>query len=795
MDGGTSTAPAARSRERRRDDAFSLRGAPVSVHVFGVRHHGPGSARSLRIALDALAPDVVLVEGPSDADAALALAAHADMRPPVALLAYSPEEPWRAAYWPFAAFSPEWVAVRHAVAHGVPVRFMDLPASRQLALDASDEGVAAHADGAPPEAPDEEGTEESTAIASLRRDPLQRIAEAAGYADGERWWEHLVEERRDHAGVFDAVLEVMTAAREAHADDDDSKAAHHDLLREAWMRQAIRHAEKEGFARVAVVCGAWHAPALAVRGPAKPDVAKLTGLPKLNVQVTWIPWTSARLARSSGYGAGVASPGWYAHLWEHGANPESVIVWVARVARLLRDEGLDASPAQAVDAVRLAETLAALRGRPVAGLGEVTDAVVAALLGGDATPLALVRDRLVVGDDLGAVPEETPAMPLQRDLAREQKRLRLTPSATDRQLELDLRTPFDRERSLLLHRLRLLGVAWGETRSVSGKGTFKELWRLQWRPELALTVIEAAPWGNTVAAAAAARGADLASRADDLPSLATLLATLLLADLPAATAAAVERLDALASVAADVAQLCDALPPLARTLRYGDVRGTDRTLVGDVVAGIVARTTAGLPAACGALDDDAAEAMLGRIVAADHAVATLDDTELRALWHEALERVLDLPGVHGQVAGRCARLLLDAGALPTDGMERRWAAALSPGAEPAAAAAWIDGVLRGGGMLLVHDPVLFPLLDRWLTGLDGDAFTAALPLLRRTAATFEAPERRRLAERAAHGVERVRGAAALTGAPFDDARGASALAAVAAALGLDISPAPEPAHG
>ncbi|HEU4565384.1 MAG TPA: DUF5682 family protein [Gemmatimonadaceae bacterium] len=764
----------------------------MSVHLFGVRHHGPGSARSLRAALDALLPDIVLVEGPSDADAVLPLAVHAEMRPPVALLAYAPEEPRRAAYWPFAAFSPEWIAVRHALGRGVPVRFMDLPAAHQLALDASEDDATGRSDDAPPDAPGDGGAAAPTT--SLRRDPLQRIAEAAGYADGERWWEHLVEERRDHAGVFDAVLEVMTAAREAHPDADDSEAARHDLLREAWMRQAIRRAEKEGFARIAVVCGAWHAPALAARGPAKLDAAALKGLPKLAVQATWIPWTSARLARASGYGAGVASPGWYAHLWEHGASSAGIIRWVARVARLLRDEGLDASPAQVVDAVRLAETLAALRGRPVAGLGEVTDAVVAAFLGGDATPLALVRDRLVVGDDLGAVPEDAPVMPLQRDLAREQKRLRLAPAAADRQLELDLRAPLDRERSLLLHRLRLLGIAWGEPRAASGKGTFKELWRLQWRPELALAVIEAAPWGNTVADAAAARAIHLASGADDLPALATLLASLLLADLPAATAAAVERLDALAAVAADVVQLCDALPPLARTLRYGDVRGTDRALVGHVVAGIVARTTAGLPAACGALADDAAEAMFARIVAADQAVTTLDDTALRGLWHEALGRVLDLPGVHGLVAGRCARLLLDAGALSADAMARRWAAALSPGAEPAAAAAWVDGVLRGGGTLLLHDPVLFPLLDRWLTGLHGDAFVTALPLLRRTAATFEAPERRRLAERAAHGVERGRGAVDAAGVPFDETRAAAALAVVAAALGLDTSPATETAH-
>ena len=55
------------------------------------------------------------------------LAADEGMRPPVALLAHALDEPGRAAFWPFAEFSPEWVAIRWALEHGVPVRFIDLP--------------------------------------------------------------------------------------------------------------------------------------------------------------------------------------------------------------------------------------------------------------------------------------------------------------------------------------------------------------------------------------------------------------------------------------------------------------------------------------------------------------------------------------------------------------------------------------------------------------------------------------------------------------------------------------------
>src|SRR5436190_24061040 len=106
--------------------------------IFGIRHHGPGSARSLREALEALKPDAILVEGPPDAAEVLPLLAHPEMRPPVALLLYVPEEPQRAVYYPFAVFSPEWQALHYALTHEVPARFIDLPQAHQLAFAADE---------------------------------------------------------------------------------------------------------------------------------------------------------------------------------------------------------------------------------------------------------------------------------------------------------------------------------------------------------------------------------------------------------------------------------------------------------------------------------------------------------------------------------------------------------------------------------------------------------------------------------------------------------------------------------
>ena len=120
----------------------------------------------------------------------------------------------------------------------------------------------------------------------------------------------MVEQRLDSSDLFEALLEAMSALREVAAPLVGFDARY-EALREAHMRKTIREAEKAGYERIAVVCGAWHAPALATMPPAKDDNALLKGLKKVKTKATWVPWTHGRLARMSGYGAGIDSPGWY----------------------------------------------------------------------------------------------------------------------------------------------------------------------------------------------------------------------------------------------------------------------------------------------------------------------------------------------------------------------------------------------------------------------------------------------------------------------------------------------------
>jgi Family of unknown function (DUF5682) len=728
------------------------------VEVFGIRHHGPGSARSLVAALTDYQPDAVLIEGPADADPLLRWVLADGMTPPLALLGYAPDHPQTAAFWPYAVFSPEWQAMIYALQRGIDVGFCDLPAAAMLArwprrqpldddLGESDDAPSETLSGPPVE----------------QQDPLALLAAAAGYDDPERWWDDLVESRLDSSSPFPLITDAMAELRMIM---DHGRDAAREARREAYMRQKIREALKRGRERVAVVCGAWHAPVLRwPLPPAAADVRTLRGVPRRKITLTWVPWTHQRLASATGYGAGVASPGWYHHLW---ITPDRPIVrWLAKVAQALRVRDLPVSSAHVIEAVRLAETLASLRDRPLAGLAEVTEATRAVLCDGDELGVRYVTDHLVVGQALGSVNQAVPTVPLEADLARTCRTLRVRREAQLRFHDLDLRRPIDRARSELFHRLQLLGLRWivPAESSVQSQGTFRETWESQWEPEYSVAIVEASVWGTTVESAATARVEKIIDEGS-LVELTQAVERCLLADLPRALHRLLATLADKAALDADVVHLMDALPALARAQRYGDVRQTDTRALRKVSEVMVVRICAGLRQALASLDETNAATMRRRIDNVSTAIGLLSESvtdtedsaparqpELRARWLETLGTMIDRTDVHGLLLGRIVRLLLDAERLSD--VPVRLQRALSAGVPAADKAAWVDGFFADGALLLIHDAELRGLLDDWVCQLDEAQFVDMLPLLRRTFGTFAAAERQTIAERIAVGADNL----------------------------------------
>ena len=723
------------------------------AHLFGIRHHGPGSAALLKGALDALEPACVLIEGPSEGDALIAHAALPGMKPPLAMLFYAADEAANAVFAPFAEFSPEWVAMRWALDHGREVRFIDWPAAVSLALRA-EKAVA-------PETEDAE-SDEHPQTPRDRADPLDVLAEAAGFGDGEAFWNSLIEQGgygQSPLDVFAAIETAMTEARRHQADVEGLTEAERlrEDRREAFMRGHVRDAVKRHEGPVAVVVGAWHIGGLKSGATVAEDKTRLRDLPRVKVEATWAPWSDSRLSFASGYGAGVISPGWYRHLWElysrdgHGGAEPFAALWQARTAALLRDEGLAASTASAIEAARLALGLSALRGLSVPGLTEMRDAALSALCHGDEVALALIERKLYIGERIGEIDEAVPQMPLKRDFDLWCRKTRMKPEALDAQVKLDLRSEAGLLKSTFLHRLALIKVNWGRlVDAEAGRGTFREVWTVAWTPEMTVRLAEALVWGVTIEQAASGATLERAAATQSIAELAELVRAALVSDLPETATACITRLQAAAVAAGDITDLMNAVAPLVRIVRYGTARKLPEDALRALIVALVAEINAGVRTGSHQLDDDAARARLVAMRAYDEALGLFGDADLIADWQRQLGRMVNDDQVSPAIAGLSLRRLHDARVWPDQDV----AAAFSRhvvGEAPVRAGAFVENFLGGAGEVLIQDQALLGMVDDWLCDLDEETFVDSLPLLRRAFGGFDGVGRTRLMQRVLRG--------------------------------------------
>ncbi len=743
--------------------------------IYGIRHHGPGSTRSLLRALEDQQPDCLLIEAPQDADTVLEYLLHPDMEPPVAILVYESKQLRKASYLPFAEFSPEWQAAQYGLAQGLEVRFIDLPMSIQFGLREEDQQLKLE-------------LSETTEEAPYARDPMGYAARIAGYTDSERWWEATFEQPDNDIDIFEAIRELTSALRE----ELPNREGPLNRMREAFMRKQLRKAIKDGHKNIAVVCGAWHAPALQhlPRFKQTEDNALLKGKKKVKTEATWIPWTYPRLAFQSGYGAGLVSPAYYELLFEK--REEAVQQWMSKVARLLRSAGKDASAAQAVDAARLATTLATIRQQTIAGIDEMKEAAIAVFGQGETGALQLIEEQLIIGDRVGKVPGDIPQIPLQADL---EKRIRSAylkkyyQSATEDFKSLDLRKPTNLKASRLLHQLLLLDIPFGQpVEAQEGKlGSFSENWRLKWDPDYIIRLIRAGMWGNTIYTAANRYLLHKADQQESLPGLVQLARSALLAGIREAFGPLVQRLEDSSAQSRDVHGLMEALPLLVDIQRYGDTRQTDVEAVAALIRHLVPRITIGLPPTTLHIEEEVAQGLLQLMISNNRAINLLNEPGFQQDWLRALQQISRAAPAHPLLRGWCSRVLYDKGQIIDAEAARRLHYALSSVDEAEQGVLWLEGFLSGSGLLLLYLPELWRVLDNWVSGLAPQAFQVKLPLIRRAFSAFSGPEREKILQLARYPptAEGTADEPPATTAAFDQRRAKKVLPTLKLLLGLD----------
>lgn len=693
------------------------------VKYYGIRHHGPGSAKMLRTALEDFSPEIILIELPADVQHLLDIFHPGSLLPPVSLLQYDPGAFEKAYFLPMAEFSPEWIALNFAYNRGVPVKAIDLPGGATMALSAD--------------------AFRRKSLPGHAADPLAYFAEQMGYRDVEAWWEFFFELDERPYGHFETIELLMEEIRAGFPDS----GTYETLLREAHMRRSIFSAGRE-FGKIAVVTGAWHIPAVKIRGDYKDreDAAILKKLKKTGIESCWIPWSYERLRKEGGYGAGVENPAWYEWIFKERVSASSK--WIVKIAGFLRGKHIPVSVSSAIDAQRLAAALAAMRGISLPGLPELLEAV-KATFGADQIHMeSLLKADFLTGYDIGFVDENLNTVPIQKDFSARVRAARFTKelrAGAGGLKVLDLRKPANLAASNLLHTLTLSGIPWGEwaDRESAGWGNFKETWELKWLPEYNLALLKAGLYGNTLDEAAVNMVREQIEN-NNFGLLGSQIDHVLKCGIPGIFSMVVELISEKIASDTDIDQWYTIFPKLVHFYRNGNVRRIDREQLGKMLEKLYIKVCLYLDLYLGATDESGEKMKMHTLIQCDRGVKLWLDAEEAPSWTAALLRNMHRPGCPALVRGACARLVFQRGQLPVRDLLVLANREITDRTEQEDAVKWLAGFLAENPSGIIIQPELLGIIDEWVGSLAEDVFRQVLPALRKIFAPMQPADKIRL---------------------------------------------------
>ncbi len=705
-------------------------------HFFGIRHLSPAGAYHLRAFLEEKKPKLVLVEGPSDFTDLMSDMVRKETKPPIAVLAYTKEAPIRTILYPFAEYSPEYQAILWCNKHKVDCQFMDLPSETFLAITLVNDGKERSDYG--------------------RETIYEKLDSLSGEDGQETFWErnleHVTSMEVYHEGCnrFGSELRQLTEG----VDFDWPET----VVREAYMRQQIRKYVLNGIdpSDIVVVCGSYHVDGL----KSWEEEESLKGLPTCECMHTLMPYSYYRLSTRSGYGAGNKAPAYYELLWESLVRQEdsyAAYAYLSKIAGFMRDTGNPVSTASVIEAVRLAQSLAMLRGDRVMTLYDLKDAAITCLGEGNVPSLSLAFASVEIGTMIGSLPDGVSRTSIQEDFYRNLKALKLDKYKTVvlQDLSLDLRENrrvqskdaafLDLHRSFFLHQLRVLGIQFASLQRTNQEtATYGENWTAKWTPEAEIEIVEAALQGDTVKLAASYVLSERIKGADSIKIIAKQLENAFLCGLPNVVLTAISALQALAVDAVSIEEMAACMEHLSMVISFGSIRQVETEPLIPIMEQLFYHFCLLLPDAC-SCDDEASKKMVISMEQVDQCTklhAFLDDKE----WISVISNIAKRDDLNTKISGYAASILLEKGAIQTKELNAEVSRRLSKGIPADLGAGWFEGLVMKNHYSLINRLSIWETLDGYLEELDDDEFKRALLFLRRAFADFTANEKDQIAE-------------------------------------------------
>ncbi|MCI8650477.1 MAG: hypothetical protein HFG20_10230 [Anaerotruncus sp.] len=712
------------------------------VVYFPVRHHSPACAYHLLETVRLYQPDAVLVEGPSDAGQLLEGMADPLAKPPFCIY-YSYDDAtglvdeskgkYRA-YYPFLAYSPEYVVLCEAHRRKIAAQFIDLPYASQLV-----NGRVATA---------QFNFQEEELGATARY--TEALARKAGCRSFSEFWESRFEldaRARPTEQFVKGLLALGSLLREMGVQDKDGQM---NLLRERFMAQQIAAARGQ-YQRILVVAGAFH-----IRGLLTPQ-QELPALRKHvaeNAAAYLMPYTFHEADSRTGYSAGMPFPAYYQNVWErmqHGEKKPytaAVLGYIVQTARYARKTQPVSLPDE-INAYRMACSLAALRDKPAPGVYELLDGVRSAFVKGDINSSATFEldflSRLLSGMGAGAVPSGGCMPPVVLEFRAQCARFRLKTGTVERQqATLDIvKNPAHAEKSRFLHQLRFLETGFCQLESgpdyVNGtdKNLVREQWICRYSTAVETRLIDLSVYGATLAQVCAARIREQLTDQMAASALGKLLISVQVLGVQDFYQQQQPLLMQIVQEDGNFQSLCK----LVQSLRY--LAGMQRMLVGEVHPVVQSLLRV-------AFLEAAEQIPVMKTVQADQEESVcVDMRELYAFtveqpqwcdgvrFAELVEHVLEDSFCNSRFYGVCLAIRHRQGALDMQELCNRITGYLETAmGEPEQAASFICGVFLAGRDALFADPQVLEQLDRVIARMSETAFLEVLANLRYAFTSF-----------------------------------------------------------
>ncbi len=718
------------------------------VNFFGIRHLSPAGAYHLRKYLDAKKPQIVLIEGPCDLNDQMENIAHEKTKPPIAILAYTKEAPVRSILYPYAEYSPEYQAICWCREHKVACRFIDLPSEVFLALESNTAKNDFFNQGE-----------------ELKMDIYDSLDQLVGEDDHETFWERVLEQAQDTESYRQGTNLFGANIRELSWRNDYDRAE--TLVRESFMCRKIKDAVAEGYVPedIVVVTGAYHVEGLKAWSGKNEWIEPMTDgeikiLPRVESNHTLMPYSYYRLSSRTGYGAGNKAPAYYSLLWEARKRNQlqyTAYKYLSKIAVFQRTNGTPVSSAEVIEAARLANALASMRGGKAPVLRDLRDAAVTCLGGGSFSAISLAVADTEIGTVVGSLPEGVSKTSIQEDFNRQMKQLKLEKfrSLTSQDLKLDLRENrmvsseksafLDLYRSYFLHRLAVLGIGAAQKQKVSqDNATWSEHWIFRWTPEAEIELVEAALKGDTLVQAVSFRMKECIENAKGMGDIALAIEDSFDCGLEEIVRYATTALQAMAIDAASLEDLAMTVHRLSVVIQYGTIRRIDSEPLIPIMQQIFYRACLVLPSFC-SCDDNGSKSVITAIEYLNQA-ALAHEWLAQEAWIEAVEEVAKRDDLNTKLSGFAAAILLERGVMSTEVLQLEVSRRLSKGTPADLGAGWFEGLAMKNRYALIARLSLWENLDAYLDTLNDEEFKRALVFLRRAFADFSSMEKDQIAE-------------------------------------------------